>query len=491
MVVFSWLLYPVFFITLIFLSVITATGIAAVYPTDWAQSIYKAGIEEVRRRRVNIAHLSQSESIAAGRLIGHEPAQLAADSTKGIINMISMLTADPNTDQLKAELQQRRVQLETLGLRFQIQLVARTPSFIVASYLWSVGRLAIPIWFAWNGFRWFLPRTIPFLSKQFRKYLTTMTIIGVLLGVVWAWLNYIVISQDPTFDWLATAGEVATFCTIVAIISPAVQLLWKIFTLQFGTPKQWSHKGIILGVCITTLCSTFFFLISSGLFVRWASILCGYLQELLQHTTISIWAGEFLILGFLAYLLRNAWTWISNPRITYSSRLSSLSGAILILSCMVASVCALGVSTYTTSVIIKTSMWILLGVSALTIIAWLVEWTRKYRDLRKSAVMIHQKGFRLWALIAWAALVLVLSALTPIFDHFPETSTIIWKICVITYEILTFIVIVTSIPGFVITAFYIKRVSRLHRDWEFMLALPHPYLDTKPHSVCPPQTART
>lgn len=127
-------------------------------------------------------------------------------------------------------------------------------------------------------------------------------------------------------------------------------------------------------------------------------------------------------------------------------------------------------------------IWIKVSVFAFTLLLTagslfsLNEWIMEYRYLRTRKLEVKYYGFRWWALIAWTSGSAISLTLEYIMRNWQPTSSnyVAYQHLSTTYTILTLPLIVSFIPGVIVTLLFFRRVHRKYSEALLSKAPRHP-----------------
>jgi len=470
MIVLNWLFTPLLSLIVVSLVLVLAVGAASVHPLHWSATLRTAAEPEVTRRVRGSSRYSQSDSIAKARLLGAAPDQNEGSSEEVVLDAVVTLTDVNDRQQLRNELKRRRDWLEKSALTAQVRMVAQIPSLQTASYVWALGRMLAEVRFACAGFVWFLPKAAPFLAQRLQRHPRKMATAGVVLGILFAGVTH-VFKHDATFNWLTIVGNVITAFAVIAFVSAVVALYGAFIVTRFGSPRNWTRRGVIAGLMYAGFVITIMSLVFSGRLAQWELWMTG----LIEGTTVGNWVGGALIAALLVYLLRNAVTWIRARRLWISERITTAGIAVFVLLMLLVLACyLLNIPLVEVDQLIMGGAWLMFGLFILAGMVKCIEWTRKLIALRRHRVQVARRGFRWWILLAWIGCgILVSMAQDPVARmQLSPTGQVLGAI----FGILYLMWVVAIIPGFIVTILYLRRVNKAYEKLRFDQAPPHPDL---------------
>lgn len=473
----------IFWILIVFavftICLIAGTAMNAVYPRGWERSLHEAGVGEVRRRVAGLGARSQSDHIAASRLIRREPSASEAchENDRRIVEIITILTNLTDEVAVREELSAIRLRLKESALQRQLRLVDRVRSMRVASYLWVAGAYSHRAHFILHGFLWFLPRAWPYVARRLQKYAVASLIAGVVLGLLSAAINHPLASQGGPIRWIPMVSDMGTIATIIALVAAMLGIYKELLVSRFGPPRQWTRRGTSLGAGFVLSLGTTMFLSMSGQWSRWQMELSQVVREIEFDSTVTLWLGGVLFLVYGVHLLRCAYQWIRQSSLTMQDRLGTATAAAFIMWIIVlGGVMVLGISSDLQMVTVLGGS-VVIGMAGLTAVVAVVTWAKKLRALRRIGWPVKRWGFRMWAVVAWSVAGFVVPWLGSWAGGWAQQ---IWGIPILGYAVALFFVIIyalliiAAIPGAIAALLYVRGVSQAYDAFLFSLAPPHP-----------------
>lgn len=107
----------------------------------------------------------------------------------------------------------------------------------------------------------------------------------------------------------------------------------------------------------------------------------------------------------------------------------------------------------------------MIGGGALFGVVSIIDWVNDYRALRRAGVCIPRRGFRLWALCTWVIATLALTGMFPVM----QTPWVLWligpyrEVVNLVLLIVELVLAISFWPGAIITALYVRRISKYAR----------------------------
>lgn len=489
----DWLLVPLSTLTVVTILLLFVLGGTVVFPPEWEGELWRAARGEVERRFANLGPRSQSDLIAVSRLVGAgrdlgKPNEEAADL---VLTTALILTDRSDRDKVDEELTALREMLQDSALRRQVQLVANVSSIRIASYVWRACDWINRCCFAVAGFVWFFPKSLPFLSKRLQKNSGALAVSGLIAGIVWAALTRAMTPEGVLFDWLGLVGDVALIFALGGVVVAVLGLYKAVLVSRFGAPRRWTRHGVITGVSFLAFIVTMVGLGTSGLLAQWQRGAVLWAQEVEITDGVGRWIGGAAFATFIVYLLRNCYRWFRMPGLSLSDRLWIVAATPLVLLMLVLIVLfTIDVPTTGLAWMFSSTAWILLILGGIASLTAGCEWIQKYRALRYLGHRVPRKGFRWWALIAWASIAGALSAMLPPLmtaDLRATTPALVVPLATL-LGALAVIWSLSFLPGAIITVLYVRRVAKAYEVLRFSLAPMHPLLTNpgEPHPCAPP-----
>lgn len=489
----DWLFLPLATLIVVTLLLLVVLGGTVVFPANWERELRRAARDEVERRFAGFGPRSQYELIAGGRIIGSErelpePSDEAADL---VLSTVLVLTDRADQERVNEELTLLRTRLQASALRRQVQLVANVASIRIASYVWRSCDWLNRVVFVVAGFIWFFPKSLPFLSERLQKHGGALAVSGLVAGVLWAALMRVTTPAGAPFDWLGLVGDVALIIALGGVVVAVLGLYKAVLVSRFGAPHQWTRRGVIAGICFLAYIAVFVGLGTSGLLTHWQRGAALWVQEIEITDDAARWAGGAMLAAFIFYLLRNCYRWVRMPGLSISDRLWIVTGTPLVLLMLVLAVLfAIDVPTTGLAWLFATTAWILLILGGVASAAAGFEWIQKYRVLRDLGHRVPRKGFRWWALIAWATSALVLTVAWPHLTAAglrTATPALVVPLSLL-LDVAAAVWSLAFLPGAIITVSYVRRVAKEYDTVRFSLAPTHPLLSSprEPHPNASP-----
>ena len=215
----------------------------------------------------------------------------------------------------------------------------------------------------------------------------------------------------------------------------------------------------------------------SGKFSEWHANLELKVQDFLPHSFNTARTGAMIMAALLLGSMWIAWRIACTSRFKMSSRLYWAAFIPFLLAMLVTIVSALmNISPLTSLVWIKVSVFVCTLFLIVGSIFSLNEWIMEYRYLRTRKLDLKYRGFRWWALIAWASGSAISLTLEYVMRHWQLTSSnyVAYQRLSTVYAILTLPLIVSFIPGAIVTLLFFRRVHRKYGEAILSKAPRHP-----------------
>jgi hypothetical protein len=473
----EWVFVPVFMVFIVSFSLLLMVGAAVARPTQWNQAIYAAGLHEIERRLVGLGPRSHAELYAADRLIGPEPSDTGVEDAELILDAVLLLTDASDRAATEAELSVMRAILQDSAVRRQVNLVARMPSLRLASLLWRGGKLLSECLFAFVGFRWFFPRSLPFLGRRLQKHGGVLGVVGIVLGMIWAWITRLTGPADAPFDWLSIVGSVVTATLILGVIVAILTLYKVLLTTRNGQPAVWTPQGVLAGAFILGTVVAMETLVLSGVFTEWQQSLMLWAKHIDFSHAVGRWAVAGLLVALFGYVIVNVIKKLRNRSMYLSARLGFLVFLpVFVLAPVAVIIYALGLPFDVLDGLLLPAGYLMLGIACVAAAVAAIEWVKKLRTLTAHGVRVPMKGFRWWEQVAWLVTGIVLNALTPLMT---TSSAYTWDnawyvVLGIAWNLLSALWALAFFPLVIIAALYVRRVARTYDRLRFRYAAPHP-----------------
>lgn len=480
---FSWLLWPVFTLAVFFLTLTLVIGAVSVWPSRWSEKLYAAGEMEIARRYQRVRTASHADHLAAQRLLGPKPKREESESDRVILDAVAIMIDAADRSVLAKRLERRRDRLATTALRRQVSLVADVSSLTLASYLWSLSRGVNFFHFALNGLAWFLPQTIPYLVKIHGKHLLGASIGGTFLGILVAGFSLAGSEKAAVTDWGAIVSNTVLLVTLAVMATATFKLFALFLVTSFGEARQWTAKGIGVGIFMLIFSGTMSYLNFSGQLSYWQQSAALSMSNIDLGKQATTFVGSLMTLVLLGYVIRNLWTWIRVRTVVLSDRILAVACLLLLVligACYVLFTLETVFGMHTPYL----NPLLLYGMSAVGLVGMAsgfvsaVEWIQKYRAITSAGWVVKRKGFRWWALIAWFGSILLLQAdwaLVGPLGAFAD-NVVMYQIIRALYDLLVFAAVLAVWPGIIITVLYVRRVNATYRELRHGEAPEHPLL---------------
>jgi hypothetical protein len=492
----DWLFVPLSTLTVVTILLLVVLGGTVVFPGNWESVLWQAARDEVERRFANLGPRSQNDLIAAARLVGpeRELGESNEEAADLVLPSVLVLTDRSDREKVDEELTALRARLQDAALRRQARLVANVSSIRIASYVWRVCDWLNRCFFVVAGFVWFFPKSLPFLSKRLQKNSGVLAVIGVTAGIIWAALTRAMTPEGVSFDWLGLVGDVALIFALGGIVVAVLGLYKAVLVLRFGEPHQWTRRGVIFGISFLAFIVIVIGLGTSGLLAQWQRGAALWVQEIEITDDAARWVGGAAFAAFIVYFLRNCYRWVRMPGLSLGDRLRIVAAAPLVLLMLVLIVLStIGVPTTGLAWLFTSTAWIFLILGGIASLTASFEWIQKYRALRDLGHRVPRKGFRWWALIAWAAIAVALTVMWPLLmttDLRAATPALVVPLAAL-LDVAAAVWALAFFPGAIITVLYVRRVAKAYDVMRFSLAPTHPLLSSpgEPHPDTSPVSA--
>lgn len=485
----DWLFIPLCVLTLVTVLFLFVLGATVVFPRKWDVALRDAALAEVERRFVGLGPRSQSDLIAADRMVGNcgKPADANDDTASSVLDAVLVLTDGSDRSLLDAELEGLRSHLESSALEQQVRVVAQVRSIRIARYLWAASAWFNTARFALVGFLWFFPRALPFLGRRLQKHGGALGIIGVVVGLLWAAVARATAPEGSAFDWFSVVSNVGLICAIAGMVIAVLGLYKAVLVTRFGAPRQWTRRGVMTGSVFVVYICVVLGLTWSGVVADWQWQLVRWGQNLEVTDDVGRWIGGLVLTLGVAYGLTNAYRWVRAPGMTLSNRIWILAGSPFLLVMLVLVVpFVLDIPSANVSWVLVVAGWFIVLLGVVALIAECVERVRKYRLLMQLGLLPPRRGFRWWALLTWVVAGITFnSALTLLLASTQRTAdSAFFSVALSILNLLTGLWTLAAVPGIVVTALYVRRVSKAYEALRFQLAPPHPSLGATESEQC-------
>ncbi|WP_314134331.1 hypothetical protein [Actinomyces oris] len=472
---YQWIIYSITFSVLILIALV---GASSMWPPTWQKSLNDAAAAEVERRKRVRDTFSPSEEAALNRMTAgksnDEPPSAEDDFPSPKI--VTTLLGKTGSNTLISEITERRNALESAALRRQVSLIENVSDINRAVNLWKVCAAINACIFVASGMIWFFPRSTDYLKALYGKHVTNISIVGAIAGIFMAYLKERPFATDAS-NLLSTVGNLLSVSFILALILSTVQLFHSVFGVAFELhPQRRARNGAITGGLLLLIFTIMIFVIS-GKFSEWHANLELKVQDFLPHSFNTARTGAMIMAALLLGSMWIAWRIACTSRFKMSSRLYWAAFIPFLLAMLVTIVSALmNISPLTSLVWIKVSVFVCTLFLIVGSIFSLNEWIMEYRYLRTRKLDLKYRGFRWWALIAWASGSAISLTLEYVMRHWQLTSSnyVAYQRLSTVYAILTLPLIVSFIPGAIVTLLFFRRVHRKYGEAILSKAPRHP-----------------
>ncbi len=451
-------------------------GALAVRSPSWSAQFRLSAESEIQRRSTGeVRKVSQADLLAANRMLGPEAPEPNDEADAKFLSVIQALTGIEDSVTLQ-ELQDRRSRLLEVALTKQSAAVKNIPSIRIASGVWQARKIVSELITFASGLRWFLP---PFFSQMRRtgdKYLSTATLIGVWLGLLyWGFTKFG--GGDGRTDgarWLTIIGVLITLSTVLGLVFAVGKQYLRVAQHLCGPTKQWTAGGTFRVALFIGVGATFLVLGATGTWQQWSITVTRFVTEAVKRFEGTSISGALLLLAGLCYLIRNGMNWLRLRQMKTSERIGMGTGVALLTSTGAMFLLFIfDASAGISRVVLQIFAGILILGALATAISAIIEWVAMYRSVRTAGQVLPKRGFRWWALWAWGLLAIGISAFGPLgtsLVSITEISQLHAAVSWIELAVSTAL-FVTFWPGAVITWLFVRRVVKLHNRMLFEQAI--------------------
>ena len=471
----QWIIYSITFSVLILIALV---GASSMWPPTWQKSLNDAAASEVERRKRVRDTFSPSEEAAlnemtAGKSNDEPPFD---EDDFPLSKIVATLLEKDDSITLIPEITERRNALEAAALRRQVSLIENVADINRAVHLWKVCALINACIFVASGMKWFFPRSIGYLKTLYGKHITNISIIGAIVGIFMAYLKEKPFTTDAS-NLLSAVGDLLSVSFILALILSTVQLFHSVFVAAFELPPQRrAHNGLITGGLLLLIFTLMIFAIS-GKSSEWQANLELKVQDYLPHNFNTARIVAMIMAALLFTSMWKAWRIARTGRFKTSSRLYYASFIPFSLAMLATIASALmNVPPLASLILTKVSVFAFTLLFAAGSYFSLKEWITGYRYLRTQKLEVKYCGFRWWALIAWTSGSTISLTLEYIMRNWQPTSSnyVAYQHLSTAYTILTVPLIVSFIPGAIVTLLFFRRVHRRYSEALLSKAPRHP-----------------
>lgn len=448
------------------------------WPPTWQKSLNDAATAEVERRKRVCDTFSPSEeaalnSMTAGKSNDNSP---SGDEDFPLLKIVAALLGESDSITLISETTERRSALEAAALRRQVSRVKNVSDIIRVVHLWKVYAVINACIFVISGMKWFFPRSIGYLKTLYGKHITNISIVGAIVGIFMAYFKERPFATDAS-NLVSTVGNLLSVSFILALILSTVQLFHSVFVAAFElSPWRRVHNGALTGGLLL-LIFTLMTLSISGKLPEWQGTLGRGIQaSLLRNFKLELLAALLIICTLLPLMWR-ALRFIFSIQLRMSGRIYCAAFIMFALSIQVAVFSSsLKLPPTTALFLVKVSLRICIVALAVGSLVHLTEWIREYQYLRTQEVKVKNFGFRWWALIAWASGSAISLTLEYVMRHWQPTLSnyVAYQQLSTVYAILTLLLMVSFIPGAIVTVLFFRRVHRKYGEAILSKAPRHP-----------------
>lgn len=449
-------------ITVFTVWMLTAGALAARSPS-WDSALYAAARNELIERGFQRAKFSDADDRFIKEFLGREPNVVDPSMDVRLIDAIGKLTDATGRDFERLNQIRERTLNEALSRQHAIVARISTPWLVIK--LWKMRKGISTVQVGALGLRWFIPLYVSRTRKIGERYLTTATLIGVWLGLLY-WGFSQLDRQETPVDGLTIVGIVVTLSSSIGLVATAGRQMYAVAVVWWGPRSSWTLKGLLTAFSAATVVSTFLFLTMTGRLQIFAVATSAWLASQTNMSGRPELVGGAMMLVLVAYMIYNGISGAFARHLTMTARVSRASGA-LFLSAFAAAIVMfiLDVSEPFSSPTIYALVAAVLVAVLSSTAASVVEWANEYRSLRQARIHIPRRGFRWWALYSWVAGLLAVSIPTFFMQELTLLSSmsLFGQTMTVTVLVINLSLALTFWPGVVVTALYFRRVSKFAR----------------------------
>ncbi|MDR0176771.1 hypothetical protein [Actinomyces oris] len=472
---YQWIIYSITFSVLI---LIVLVGASSMWPPTWQKSLNDAATAEVeRRKRVRETFSPSEEAALNGMTAGKSNDEPSFDEDDfPSPKIVAALLEKDDSITLISEITERRNALEAAALRRQVSLIENVAGINRVVHLWKFCALVNACFFVASGMKWFFPRSIGYLKRLYGTHITNISIVGAIVGIFMAYLKERPFATDAS-SLLSTVGNLLSVSFILALILSTVQLFHSVFVAAFElSPWRRVRNGALTGGLLLLIFTLMIFVIS-GKFSEWHANLELKVQDSLPQNFNTAQTGAMIMAALLFASMWTAWRIARTSRYKMSSRLYYAAFIPILLVMLVTIASALmNISPMTSLIWIKAGVFACALFLAAGSLFSLNEWIMRYRYLRTRKLEVKYRGFRWWALIAWASGSAISLTLEYIMRNWQPTSSnyVVYQQLTTVYTILTLSLMLSFIPGAIVTLLFFRRVHRKYSEVLLSKAPRHP-----------------
>jgi len=479
----QWLIYS---ITVSVLILIVGFGAFSIWPPSWRRKLHDAAIAEVKRRSEVRDTFSQSELAAIDRLLGDAPKDIppSAEDDQALLNAISTLVGQGESDAILAEVTEYRTSLENAALHRQVTAVEITGDIKKAARLWQFCIFLNACIFVISGVKWFFPRSVAHLKLLYAKYITNVSIVGAVIGIFVAYLKERPFDTDVS-NFISIVGNALSISFITALILSTAQLFHSVFIVTSKLdPQQYLRNIVFTASRMLFILSAIIFVIS-GEFSEICSTINLKIQIYLTHNLNTAQLGTTLMAILFLVAMWNALKHAGMRELNASSRLYYLAAIPFVFTLLLTMASAFLPASPSTSLFwIKVSALTCVIILTVGALLHLKEWVLEYRYLLTHKLKVKNFGFRWWALAAWIVGSVAAAELENILaiSELAAYNYSIFRCVLVIYVALTLILALSFIPGLIITGLFFRRVHKAYNDVTYSQASKHPLSDQSTNS---------
>ncbi|WP_144628800.1 hypothetical protein [Arthrobacter woluwensis] len=431
-------------------------------PPEWEVSFQCLAALEARERGLLQRPRSESDEHALQDLVGTRWATSDTE-THEIKHQALESVTDATSEDFEGLRRLQDLHLQR-ALNRQTAITQKFTNVRIAAKVWNAVYILNSTIIVGVGLRWFFPLFFSRTRRIGEKYLSTATFLGVWAGLLWwAWTHFDNASTQT--DWLSLVGVVITLSTVLGLVAAIGRQLTTLLTTLRGPRTAWTRKGIIVGAMLLILFSSLFGALYTGAYTRWSLAVTRWALDQIDRLNLGATIGAILMIGFLAYIIRNGIQWTRLKVLRFEDRISF--GAATALFAVVAYFILIFL-VKAPSGFYTAGLWVfgmLIFASALIFITvQSVETFRDLRFLRESGMRIPRRGFRWWLLLTWFGLFIggfiTSFAFNPTLRSAFEPALTIFELAAV---LGTLLASVMFIPGLIVTLLYIRRIRAVRR----------------------------
>ena len=449
------------------------------WPPTWRTLSYDAAKLEIERRIKGRHTVSQAELIAARRFLGTEPsdAYTSNEDQEALVRVIASMIGKESTSDISSEINDRRAELAESALARQVHAVANISSLTRASYVWKAHTLISDFTLVYQGLTWFLPRTIIHLMKLYGKHTTKSTVCGVFLGFVFAYFNEQFLGGSPS-SFLSIVGNFGIIALILAFTLSTLQLFRDLLIVAFEPTKRWDTRKAFFGSIFAAVSLILIYLSVSGKFSTWSAAFGSRATRYLSQNINEAKLGALFMIAAELYVAWNILKKVRMKELRLGDRVFSAACLSLLLIMIEMTVDILiNIPQALQSFLFNASVFLMFC----TLILWAIVriWERilEYRTIVANRLIVRRFGFRWWGIAVWLSCAAVQYALeymsmrSSLLSHLGDSQT---QTVIFFSNTLSLLLIISLLPGIIITIAYFRRIHKIYKDFLFSQAPKHP-----------------